>query len=900
MKKLLDSKEAYTTIEKGRLIRRLCAVVLAITILFSAMPSSLGETYSETYLSLYYADATMAEGNASKKNKEKFFSSIAAISMADIKDKEFFSQLSKAVDKGYKCRFFVMHEKGMPATDLAILYCFEDSSWLLKDTTNVYTSRYIGPLNINPSLLIMDGLNYKLKHKALIKQVMPNCDGSYECDAKYVCQIYMEFLLFIEERNKAIDQLVAGASDYIPELPEEIDGWPLELPISVQLPKELTILDAVFTVEPAGDTAATFEQISDSRKFDGTVDADNMVSGTLLFHEAGPHLVRLVFTASIEGQKQSLSHDIAIDTSNVRVPENDICPLYGPDHQWTYEWADEHPHYGRFVCKCGAVMEDPTGASCLMPDCCACGFHDWTLAYYPGYVVGTCRRCGIYKDVTNSMPDYIRDYVKLLAEIGEEGNTYFDEHDTGKTFHLKDTAPWVYISNQALNRYTDMGTVYKEALVNTLAEPVVGLIELCDGEYEQKLNIESKIQLLWIKLIQEMITDGEQDVSVGAAEDIVDWLDIGMDFATNAYDVQTEGLKSIAEGTFNQSLFELEKGLQSSKEALENLMRTSTDSSKVYAEYEKVSRSAKELEAFKKAGPDYTASKSAIGSVAKNSLPYIMNAISALLEGMEEGEKVKEMRAAYINMLNDYDRSRSILDAMKEDAKARKNKGLEKAIDTIIGVLNTAYQANLEQYFDATVKMMDSMGEMLPTAEEAQSETFWKSFGKKSAQTLAMTAVDAVAKCVATPLTILSISAKILKAVSNYDEIFDASLELTALSSMRSDSSISLYEYTEQVSPYTLALYAKLESEGCEKAAEFVSTLSSDEDVDNSMHNIILSLYYTNFPAMAVVEKAAESMDVDLEEFGIGNDERETVVNMLKKEKKHYDEYARQCLQNVE
>ena len=62
----------------ANLLRRLCAAALTLAVLFSAMPSGFAESYSETYLSLYYAEATMEEGKFSK-DAERFFSNISAI-----------------------------------------------------------------------------------------------------------------------------------------------------------------------------------------------------------------------------------------------------------------------------------------------------------------------------------------------------------------------------------------------------------------------------------------------------------------------------------------------------------------------------------------------------------------------------------------------------------------------------------------------------------------------------------------------------------------------------------------------------------------------------------------------------------------------------------------------------
>ncbi len=305
-------------IQNRSLCKNFCALMLAVCIFCTAVPSAVCEMYSESYLSLYYADATMKEGKTSGY-KERFFANIAAISIMDLQDQNFLTQYTEAVRNGYNYRVFVMHEKGMPDTDLAILYCFEDSSWLMKNTTSAAKSVYI-----DVSWEMMQGIDFKQKQKNIItKQAMPGCDESFECNAEYVCQIFMEFILFLEERDKALEALIAGTVDEIPELPREIESWPLDLPISVQLPKDLTVLDALFTVEHADLAAMYYRDIPEDQKYAATVDTNNVASGTIRFWEAGPHLIGLVLTVSINGQKQSICHNISIDTSHVEVLETD-------------------------------------------------------------------------------------------------------------------------------------------------------------------------------------------------------------------------------------------------------------------------------------------------------------------------------------------------------------------------------------------------------------------------------------------------------------------------------------------------------------------------------------------------------------------------------------------------
>lgn len=895
MKKPHDVPVVPPVLGKRRVFTRLCALLLVLTLLFSAVPSALGEAYAETWLSLYFADATIEEGKSSGY-AEQFFSNIAAISMADLSDQDFLSQLATAVDNGYKYRVFVIHQKGMPATDLAMLYCFQNTSWLMKNTTSMPQSVYL-----DASWEVLQGVNLKLKQKEILNKLMPDYDDFYECDAKYVWQIFMEFILFIEERNKALDQLMAGTTDQIPELPEEIEDWPLELQVSVQLPKELEVLDACFTVQPTAGAVASFDQVPESQRFEGVVGQDNLVTGTLLFWEAGPHRVHLVFTASLSGHRQSMSHEMSIDTSSVQVQAADACPVYGEAHQWRYEWAEEHPHPGRLVCDCGKTIEDPSGATRMMLDCCVCYGHEWALSYYAlqgtGKAVGRCRRCGMYMDMTDRMPDYIRDYVNLLAEIGTEGNTYFEEHDTGKTPYLSDTAPWVYIADQALNRYTEAWTVGKETFVNTLAEPIVSTVQLLDGEYEEKINFASKTQMLWIQLIQEMMTGEEQAWSGEAVEDFAEGLDISIDLMGIAYDSDTVWLKSVADGTFQQSVSHLEEGLNGARQSLEIVRNSTTDPARILMEQDKVDQALKDLNAMKENGPDYSLANK--GKYIAKSLPYLMNAISAVLEGGEAGEKVKEMRSAYLQMLNDYSHSRSVLDTMKADARARDNKDLERAVDSMLSILDTTYQSNLGTYFDATTRLIDAMGNELATPDETMVGTAVRSFAEKSFQTAVMDVVGSVFTGIS-PITIASTAAKILKGVANYDEIFDTSSELIALSSMRQKAGLSLLEYEDQVSPYTLALYAKLESEGTEKAVELVSTLTSEDDVDRVLKTTIDSLFIATTPTMLLGMMAADEMNVDVREFGIGNNEQETVVLLLQNEKNAYDAFTRECLRKAE
>ncbi len=823
------------------LFRRLCAMLLVCSVLISVFPAALSEEYSESYLSLYYGDATMAEGKASK-DPGRFFANISAISMMDIQDDAFFTQLSAAVDRGYKYRVFVMHDKNLPPTDLAMLYCFEDSSWLIKDFTSASNSVYA-----DVSWEILQGLKLKLKQKELVKKAFPDADGFYECDPKYVWQIFMEFVLFIEERNKAIQQMLAGTTDQIPPLPEEIDGWPLDLTVSVQLPKEITVLEAYFAVQPAASADAYVGDVPDSQKFEGSVDENNLVTGTLRFWEAGPHLVRLVFNASINGQKQSLVHQINIDTSDVRVPEEEICPLFEDGHHWQFAWQEKHPHLRYFVCECGEVMDDPGGITGNMPDCCECGNHAWMLSFHVslngGRAVGVCRRCGIGKDVTDSMPEYIKSYLKLRAETGTEGYDYFNEHDTGNTSYYWSDPTWVYIANQASNRYTNLGIAAKESFMNVLAEPIVSVIEFADGEFEKKIDIETKAELKWIELIQEMVTSTKQDVSVEGAKDVVDALDILSD---------TKGLwDSIKKKYLNP-------------ETAQKVEKSNT----------KGGNAGKDIFTW---------------------VPHILNVISSGLDGYEAGKKAEEVRSAYITMLNDYGRSCEILDALRKDAEGRKNKDLVNAVDDIRDILDATFEANLGQCFSSTTKLLDSLGVEQYSSFEAANESFWLSLAKKETQTVVIDALGNLYGGI-NPIGIASTIAKIVKGISNYDEVFDASFDLAALSLMYGDASVSLGKEGDQVSPYTLALYATLESEGCEKAADFVSTLSSEEDVDKIMRRIMEIGFLSLNPAIVTSMMIADEMEVNVKEFGIGSNEQETVVNLLRKEGDSYADYARQCL----
>ncbi len=311
MKKLYSSALNPAFCGKGALLRRFCAAFLTITILFSAVPCAFGESDYETYLSMFFSEATMEEGRTCGYT-ERFFSNIAAISITDLSDQDFRLQLSSAVKNGYNYRVFVMHEKGMPATDLTMLYCFQDSSWILKDTTSINKSIYL-----DASWEVLQGLNFALQQQELINMLPGDFDDCYECDASYVWQIYMEFTLYVEKVEKARNQITSGAVDSIPPLPQEIEDWPLDLPISVQLSTDLNILDVYFTAEPADRAAPTVAEVPETMRFEGVVNAGNLVTATLRFWEAGLHLVRMVVTVSIDGVKSGIIHRINIDTSNV-------------------------------------------------------------------------------------------------------------------------------------------------------------------------------------------------------------------------------------------------------------------------------------------------------------------------------------------------------------------------------------------------------------------------------------------------------------------------------------------------------------------------------------------------------------------------------------------------------
>ena len=582
---------------------------------------------------------------------------------------------------------------------------------------------------------------------------------------------------------------------------------------------------------------------------------------------------------NLTGQTRTVlrSHKNSTDNDNANVPVQETCPVYEDGHLWHHEWSEEHPHYGRSVCECGAVMEDQNGETRSMPDCCECGNHDWMLSYYvnegKGTVLGSCRRCNKGMDVTDSMPDYIRNYVQLLAESGTEGNAYFEAHDTGNITILDNTAPWVYIAIQALTRYTDKSTNLKEGFVDALAEPFVTVFQFANGEYSRTLEIESKTQLLWIQLIQEMLTENEQEVSAKPVKDLVTFLEFGTDYFIDAYDSLPEWPGAGSAETFKQSVNEFEN-VRNARNAL--------------VEEE----------------PDSFLFEEKLGEELTTSIPYILNAISAVVEGSEVATKINKMRNAYIDMLNDYDRSRVILEKMKEDAAARNIKELEDAVDTIADILGATYLANLGEYFDVTTVILDSAGNVIEDGDLAGAETALISLFEKNGQTYLMSLLDDLAGKVS-PLSIASTAAKILKAVTNYDEIFDASTELAALSSMHLSAALSQHKPGEQISPYTMALYAKLESEGYGKAADFVDLLSSDEtDVDNInvdkiMQKIIEATTTTTTPTLDLAMMTIDEMNVGIEEFGIGSNEKETVVQMLRKEKRAYDSYVRQYLQDA-
>ena len=50
---------------------------------------------------------------------------------------------------------------------------------------------------------------------------------------------------------------------------------------------------------------------------------------------------------------------------------------------------------------------------------------------------------------------------------------------------------------------------------------------------------------------------------------------------------------------------------------------------------------------------------------------------------------------------------------------------------------------------------------------------------------------------------------------------------------------------------------------------------------------------------MAGAMRVIDEMEVDVKEFGIGSNEKETVELMLRKEKQSYDDYVRKCLRDA-
>ena len=313
---------------KRKIFRRICALFLTVTLLLSAVPQQVSAAYKSdrTYLSLYYALATIPEGKASGRADE-FFAYIAGIAMNDAEDNDFYEQLAEAVVAGLKdIRIFVAHEKGMPETDLVLVYCFKNSTWLLKNTTRIKDSIYIDDPKKVP-LERMQGLDLNLDQQELVNLLIPGNDGSYECDPERVWEIFMFFYIYIDERKKVIDIFQRGTTDYVPPLPETIDEWPLSIPVSVQVPAELQILEAFFTVDATGNADAVqyeyFDDIPESKRVAGTVDGNNLVTGTVLVWEPGPHVVRVYITVKVKDYKETLNYPIHIDTSDIEVLNTD-------------------------------------------------------------------------------------------------------------------------------------------------------------------------------------------------------------------------------------------------------------------------------------------------------------------------------------------------------------------------------------------------------------------------------------------------------------------------------------------------------------------------------------------------------------------------------------------------
>ena len=319
---------AIITVQEGKrkIFRRIYALFLMVTLLLNIVPQQVSAAYyyDGTYLSKYYPTATIPEGIASGR-ADTFFANIAGFAITDIVDMDFFEHFGEAVDAGFKdMRVFVTHEKGMPDTDLVLVYCFKNSTWLLKDTTRVLGSIYVEAPWVAP-LEQFQGLDLNLNQQELINLLVPGNDGNYECDSKLVWEAYMSLVVYVNEANRMIDIYMKGATSYVPPLPDTINEWPLSIPVSVQMPAELQVLEAFFIVDATGNADAVeyeyADDIPDSKRFAGTIDENNLITGTVLVWEPGPHLVRAFIIIAVQNFDELLRYSIHIDTSKVKLSE---------------------------------------------------------------------------------------------------------------------------------------------------------------------------------------------------------------------------------------------------------------------------------------------------------------------------------------------------------------------------------------------------------------------------------------------------------------------------------------------------------------------------------------------------------------------------------------------------
>ena len=627
----------------------------------------------------------------------------------------------------------------------------------------------------------------------------------------------------------------------VPELPEEIDSWPLVIPVSVQLPKELNVLEALFTVEPAASAAATFQQIPESQHYEGTVNADNVVTGSLSFWEAGPHLIRCVFTVSLDGHKQSMSHNISIDTSNVRVKADKNCPVHESGHQWKFEWAEAHPHYGRLICDCGAEQDAPEMPTVTMPSCCEClGSHDWAEPIRIGNAFQhTCLRCGLKEEMTP--PANVQSFYNVIDQMTDMQKRSADYPQTNGV------SAWETVAAQATDKLLDKGFVITSEALDKYSD-MFGSIK--DAVLPKETWDDIQVAL-WEDILIQMLNDEEQESTPEREEtDLIKTLNNSWElfegFNDERFEKQISALKESADkfGKQIQSLNQRADSLVPSghNKLIEHLEEQAKSLSE---ELESTNNTLSETEKFQ------DNSNGATGKMGK-----ALKIIAAIGNGLDDASKLAQRNNEFERMLRNAAKNQKTLNQIISVCKQNGNTTLMTAAKNVSDRLNQEIENRVNQFLSEVTTFLLSTGESL--VEELAKYGVEKLTEKAVEKIIEGAGSDALV-----PLKVIELAAGGAKVLLNWNDAYEDALELMTLSTM--DASLNVLGTLRQEDSEAMAkVWGALQTRGCEKAEEF---LNSWED----------------------------ARGLSTKEFGLGKDRLDWALDFLENDKTSYLTFTRQC-----